>query len=143
MNIIQVRQYKSGHTDGHILIDGSTKPFCKTLEDVGRPVNIKVDGETCIPEGHYHAEVSLSQRFKKRMIMLYNADGKTVERDGIVFTGIRVHGVTKVEDTEGCVGAMYQSDGNGRAWDRASDDLCAMIDERIKNGETVTWTITS
>lgn len=143
MNILQVREYKDKHTDGDLFVDGARKRWCYTLEDPARPVNVKIPGNTCIPEGHYRVEVSVSTRFKKKMILLFNMDDRSIERNGIRFTGVRVHGVTKVEDTAGCVGAMYGSNGEGTAWHRASDDLCDFVEEAILTGEEVTWTITS
>lgn len=143
MHILQVREYKPNHTDGEIFINGGEGRFCHSLEDPGRPTNVKIAGQTCVGEGHYSVEVSHSRRFKKKMLLLYNMPDKSIERDGKRFTGVRIHGVTTVDDTRGCIGAMYAVDGQGGAWSRASDDLCDIVENALARGEKVTWTITS
>ena len=101
-NIIinQIREYKVNSTIGEIYINGEF--FCYSLEDVGRPANTKVYGETCIPEGVYKLKVNLSNRFKREMVLLYNQKDYSVDYNGVRFTGIRVHGGNDVGDTEGC-----------------------------------------
>lgn len=139
--INQIREYKKSHTDSEIYLDG--KKYCVGLEDVGRPVGVKVLAETCIPEGIYDVEVSLSNRFQKEMILLYNTPDKAVVRNGVRFTGVRVHGGNSVDNSEGCILANEHNDGAGKAWGRMSDYLCADIKKLIQSGETVKWVITS
>lgn len=139
--INQIREYKETHTDSEIYLNGDK--FCVGLEDVGRPYGVKVYGETAIPEGIYDVEVSVSNRFKKEMILLYNTPDKAVRRNGVEFHGVRVHGGNSVKDTLGCVLAMHYSDGKGNAWDRASDELCEEVKKLIQSGEVVKWVITS
>ena len=139
--ITQIRDYKEAHTDSEIYLDNVK--FCAGLEDVGRPYGVKVYGETCIPEGIYDVEVSVSNRFGKEMILLYNTPDKAVKKNGVEFHGVRVHGGNTVKDTLGCILAMYHSDGNGKAWDRASDDLKDKVKALLNKGEIVKWVITS
>lgn len=143
MRIIHIREYKPTHTDGEIFINGKEQRFCHTLEDVARPTNVKFYGETCIPEGCYDVIVSHSQRFNKPMLLLFNREDFSLVRDGKSFTGIRCHGGNDIEDSDACVIAAYQSNKNGRVWDRASDDLCELVAQAITKGERVQWITTS
>ena len=99
MNLKLVRDtFTKNSTIGKLYIDGVY--FCETLEDVDRKLtsenvkDVKVFGETAIPEGIYSLILSYSPRFKKLLPLLLNVPG---------FLGIRIHaGNTKV-DTHGCI----------------------------------------
>jgi hypothetical protein len=134
MIINQLRTYKENSTDFELFING--EDFCIGLEDVGRPHGVKVQNETCIPEGHYKASITFSHRFQKDMILLYNTGNNTVERFGVIFTGIRVHGGSTIEHTAGCPLVRYT---NGRS---ASHDLHNKVLDAINDGETIDWIIT-
>jgi hypothetical protein len=73
-----------------------------TLEDVPRPYGVKIPGETCIPDGVYKIELTWSPRFQKIMPLIYTEDDDSINKKGITFTGVRVHGGNTHEDTEGC-----------------------------------------
>lgn len=142
MKIINhIRSYEHDHTEGTLYVDQDR--FCHVLEDVGRPVGVKIKAETCIPEGVYSVAVTRSTRFKKDMILLYNQKDQTVSRFGADFSGVRAHGGNNVDDTEGCPLLNYHTDSKGSQWGRASDDLCAKIVEWIDGGHDVKWVISS
>jgi len=136
MIINQLRTYHEDFTESELFINGNDR-FCYVLEDVGRPYGVKVPRETCIPEGHYIVTISISTRWNKPMLLLYNTRERTVERFGVTFTGIRMHGGNDVDDTEGCPLTAYKSDHKGKVWDRASDDLLELVRDAMDNGEKV------
>lgn len=144
MKIInQIRTYKQDHTDSELYSPTQPTRFCHVLEDVGRPHGVKIDAETCIPEGVYNVIINRSTRFNKDMILLFNQEDKTVYRFGISFSGVRAHGGNDVDNTEGCPLVAYNSDLNGKVWGRASDDLLLIIRDWIDSGEEVRWIISS
>jgi hypothetical protein len=101
--ITQLRTYEKTSTKGELYVDGK-KLAGETLEDCGRPQGVKIQDETCIPEGEYSVQITLSNRFKKLMIVLYNEPSDHSVRDGTVkWTGIRVHSGVTIEHTAGCV----------------------------------------
>jgi hypothetical protein len=129
MVVTHLRNYLFDRTTGNISIEG--KVLGATLEDIGRPSGIKIQDETCIPEGNYKVAITQSQRFGRPMILLFtNPKTLACELDNIKFTGIRVHSGTKTAHTAGCV--LYQGDLKA---------LEAMIAERLNKGESVTWEI--
>lgn len=85
--------YTQFSTIGDLLINHQI--FCHTLEDVVRPLGApKVFGKTAIPAGRYQVVLTMSERFKRITPQLINVPG---------FTGVRIHGGNKPEDTEGCL----------------------------------------
>jgi len=85
-------------TLGSLFIDDVFE--CFTLEDVvrevpGMPVESwKIKGQTAIPAGTYRTQITLSNRFKKRLPILAGVAG---------FEGVRIHSGNTDADTEGCV----------------------------------------
>ena len=87
-----------------------------TCEDTDRKLEaggVKIPAHTAIPRGTYEVVVSMSNRFKKRMVEIKNVPG---------FSGIRIHGGNTHDDTEGCpllgktrtaVGVMHCAEVNG------------------------------
>lgn len=115
------------YTIGRLYVNGVY--FADTLEDADREVKIK--GETCIPEGTYRIDWTLSARFGKPMPLLLDVPN---------FRGVRIHSGNTPEDTEGCIlvgkntikGQVTQS----RAYTRLLYDL---IQEALEmNEEEVT-----
>ena len=53
-----------------MLVNG--KDYGTALEDVGRPAGVKVQDETCIPEGVYKVAITGSPTFGKPLMILYN-----------------------------------------------------------------------
>lgn len=101
---IKVRRlnYSSRTTIGELSIND--KFFCYTLEDTVRGEGIKVDRETAIPAGTYQVKLTMSNRFKRLMpIVFTESDGSTLKAKGISFSGVRIHGGNTHENTEGCI----------------------------------------
>ena len=144
MQILVKRSYKNRHTDGKLYINGLDDDhfFCHVLEDVGRPSGVKIDGETCIPEGIYYVCISRSARWGKDMLLLYNDHTtKYIDRDGVVFSGIRPHGGNNTKDTHGCPLVAYNSDEAGAIWNSASGDLFERVKQAIDDLDVVTWVV--
>jgi len=101
--INQLRTYYRDKTVSRLFIDGvEQQGTC--LEDCGRPDGIKIQDETCIPEGVYGVKITHSPQFKKPMIILFNEPSDLSVRDGTVkWTGIRVHAGINISHTAGCV----------------------------------------
>ena len=150
MIIEQVREYRDDYTlsvlfiTQHGIIEtDEVERFCYVLEDVGRPFGIKVQDKTCIPEGAYYVDITISSRWNKPMLILYNKADRSIQRGGIKFTGIRPHGGNDVDDTSGCPLCAYNSDNRGKIWTRASDDLLDLVRSAKDAGESVMWLINS
>jgi len=77
-------------TIGELFVNGVFE--CYTLEDIEREVKIK--GQTAIPKGVYKVGVSMSNRFKREMPILFDVKG---------FEGVRIHSGNTAEQTEGCI----------------------------------------
>jgi len=94
--------YRGGTTLGTLAFpDGYV---CQTLEDIVRAWGIKDGGTTAIPVGKYRMTVSMSQRFKREMVMVYTEPNKyELKANGIEFKGIRIHGGNTNRDTWGCI----------------------------------------
>jgi hypothetical protein len=128
---------------GMVFVDGEY--FCYSLEDVARPVGVKFKGETCLSEGVYKMGVTHSPRFDKSMIQLFTEGDYSINKGGIVFTGVRLHGGNDVDDSEGCplLGA------NSNYVDRVSN--CAGVNKRLielvqyaeNNGDDCIYVISS
>jgi hypothetical protein len=78
--------------------------ICWVLEDKVRPNGEKVPGQTAIPTGRYKLSISMSNRFKREMVLVHDVPG---------FEGIRIHGGNRPEDTEGCL--LVARNRNSRA----------------------------
>lgn len=101
--IIEVnrRPSKLETTIGAMLIDG--QHFSHTLEDEVRPDGEKIAGKTAIPAGEYLVTVTMSNRFKRMMPLLYNTSRATVKKGSVEFAGVRIHGGNTHFDTDGCI----------------------------------------
>jgi len=140
--IIQKRKYYKDYTESELSVPEITLDIW-VLEDVGRPVGVKIDGETCIPEGTYQVSITHSTRFKKDMMLLSNQADGTVTKDGVSFAGVRPHGGNKTADTHGCPLCNFHTKHNGEQYGRASDAIFEKVKQWIADGEFVYWVITS
>ena len=68
--------------------------ICYVLEDAVRPDNIKVYGDTAIPQGTYSIRNSMSNRWQKIYPEIMDVPN---------FTGIRLHGGNSKIHTKGCL----------------------------------------
>ena len=75
---------------GELWID-DTK-FCDTLEPID-----------CVPNGKYNLILTRSNRFRYLMPLLYNTPDDSVQGDGRVWSGIRIHSGNSIADTQGCI----------------------------------------
>ena len=117
----------TGCTIGRLSVDGRHE--CYTCEDVTRPGQPKVPGQTAIPEGRYQVVITMSNRFKVRLPLLLDVPG---------FTGIRIHPGNTAADTEGCIlpglGMLPDRVTQSRA---AFDRLFQKIEAALAGGEQV------
>lgn len=80
----------NGATMGCLFVDGRWVAF--TLEDQIR--DVKIPGETCIPEGRYRIALTKSERFQMVLPLLLAVSQ---------FDGIRIHAGNTHADTAGCI----------------------------------------
>lgn len=137
--ITQIREYKSKATMGEILVDNSH--VCYTLEDIGRPHGVKIQEDTCIPEGCYNAQVTFSPRFKRDMILLSTPGHSSIIRHGVSFSGLRVHKGNHVENTEGCILVGANTNSKDRIWNCTPSDK--FLTELVRSNKDCLWVITS
>lgn len=91
------REYYEDRTIGHFFFAG--EKFCFTLEPRVRGLmEPKVPGLTAIPAGEYEVKLTYSPAFKRVTPEIMNVPG---------FTGVRLHGGNRPEDTEGCPLVAY------------------------------------
>ena len=104
--IINIKRTEKGKntTLGHLYYN--KEKFCYTLEDTVRRGE-KIPGVTAIPEGVYKCKVTYSDRFKRKMILLYNEPDFSIKSGMMRFTGVRIHGGNRHTDTEGCPLVAY------------------------------------
>jgi hypothetical protein len=136
--IIQVRSYKKDATMSEVHIGDEV---FYAIEDVGRPNNIKIAKETCIPEGIYEAKITFSNRFQKETIELFTIGLPHVEKCGVKFTGIRVHAGNTTFDTEGCPILGVNTNSVDKVWNCAPAVQTAF--NFVKNSTSCYWIITS
>lgn len=128
-------------TFGDWLIDGA--PTYKTLEDAvreipGEPVEKwKIKGKTAIPAGRYRLTLERSPRFGSDTITVNNVPG---------FVGVRVHGGTDVNSTEGCpiIGDHIDEESltiSGAKLRGVLTKLKETMRAAIKSGDTVWLTV--
>ena len=129
MRLVLQRSPSSAHsTIGELSVDGRFE--CFTLEDVIRPVGVKVPGQTCIPPGIYAVQLTMSQRFSRVLPLLVNVP---------MFDGIRIHPGNTDADTEGCILVGW---GKGADQITQSRDAFASMFAKLRSAEAMGQTIT-
>jgi hypothetical protein len=131
--LLQRENCGKDYTRGRLFINGIFE--CYTLEDTDRKMEDggeKVYGGTCIPRGTYSIDVTLSNRFKRRLPILKNVPG---------FEGIRIHPGNTAADTEGCilVGVKDDSREDKVLMSRVTfDGLFGRIEKALLRSEKIT-----
>lgn len=119
--VLSRKEYGDTSTLGDLYVDGEWESV--TLEDAIQPNDVKIPGQTCIPDGTYTVVITPSPKFKRDLPLLVNVPG---------FDGIRIHPGNTPDDTAGCllVGENYQMIAgvpflmhSGRAFDRLFNKL--------------------
>jgi hypothetical protein len=132
---IEIRRTSFGpeFTEGELYVDGSL--LCYTLEDAVR--DTKVYGKTAIPCGRYRLTVTMSNRFKRRMILVNDVPN---------FEGVRIHAGNTAADTHGCplVGMVKTSPNDGFIGEsrRAEAKVFNLVDSALMRGEEVWLDVT-
>lgn len=94
------------YTEGRLSFDG--RRVCDTVEDRDRDENrngrldageVKIQGETAIPNGRYRVTLEYSPKFSPR----YGGRRIPTIHDVPGFSGIRMHTGNDARDSEGCV----------------------------------------
>ena len=141
--LLQRAPSEEATTLGELFVaSANNQKFCLTLEDQVRtdnPLTLanegeKVYGKTAIPAGRYELTITMSPRFKKRMILVNGVKG---------FTGIRIHSGNTAEDTEGCilVGAVKDSSKRIHGGSAVLPLLFALVDTALSAGRRVFLTV--
>ena len=114
-------------TIGEMYVDGNFQ--CYTLEDVVRPANEKVFGETAIPAGRYRVTITYSPHFGCDLPLVNDVPN---------FSGVRIHPGNSAADTEGCILVGLGKTENTITQSRlAFSGLFAEIRDAIEQGEEV------
>jgi len=120
-------------TIGELMVNGEHE--CWTLEDVVRPMGVKVYGETAIPYGTYNVVVTFSNRFQRDLPLVVNVPG---------FDGIRIHPGNTAADTHGCLLVGKGRTGTSVTESRlAFNTLFTKIRDAFSRGEKITITYKS
>jgi len=141
MNLMLKRtDFTDKSTIGELTING--KFICYVLEDKDRGLKdsmdikeiamLKLYGVTAIPYGTYKVDLTMSNRFKKVLPILYKVKG---------YEGVRIHSGNTAEHSLGCLIV-----GRKKGIDKVSESLLAMGDlmsilERVPVNEEITITI--
>jgi hypothetical protein len=139
MIVNQLRTYLRDRTTSLTFVNGVQHGAA--LEDTGRPHGVKIAKETCIPEGTYRVDLTLSPRFGRKMLLLSNVESDKSVREGEAqWTGIRVHDGKDIQHTEGCLlyGAAVK---DGILVSGKLAELEAMVEKELAAGGRVLWVI--
>ena len=125
--LLQRKIFNKTNCIGELFIN--EKWFCYILEDIIRGKGSKIKGETAIPAGNYFVEVTMSNRFKKRMPLVYNTSDFKVVANGKTFEGVRFHNGLNETHSEGCLLTGYKTNGLTISG-KAGDDLTKLLDNK-------------
>ncbi len=135
--------YRGESTLG-IMYDPEGNEFCYVLEDTVRAYGIKDKGNTAIPHTQddtlYNLTVAESPKYgtvatvytREQAGMYY------VEKGGVVFTMIRVHGGNRHDDTMGCLLVNRHRDiSNMTAWGSMKKEFAEIVGKYQADGYSV------
>lgn len=136
-NVVVIRDIFSDDTTiGKLYINDEY--FCYTLEDTVRAYGVKVHGKTAIPKGTYYLKLSMSSRFKRIMPMVFTEEnGYEVDKGGITFKGIRIHGGNTNLNTEGCILVAYKKLSDKKIQGTAEKDLVKELEKYDRMNLTI------
>ena len=145
MNTVTLQLVRDTYTNGTTLgklygVNGEY--LCETLEDIVRGWGIKHGGTTAIPTTTggtpYRLTVSISQRFKRKMVMVYTEPNKyEIKKNGIGFKGVRIHGGNTNANTWGCIIVAANRSGKERVQNTREAFVTDYVEKLIKAGKTV------
>lgn len=134
------------YTEGRLSFDG--KYVCDTIEDRDRDINrngrldgdeVKIQGETAIPNGRYRVTLEYSPKFSPR----YGGRRIPTIHDVPGFSGIRMHTGNTANDSEGCVIVGIRHTAGMVRDSRATlfDDVIPPMEAAEKRNEAIWITI--
>ncbi len=129
MNLILRRRPSNDKcTIGELYRDGNMISY--TLEDVVR--DVKIFGETAIPQGRYKITITYSKHFDRYLPLLNDVPG---------YEGVRIHPGNTDKDTEGCVlpGMSIGPDGNSILESRFAFNKIYKVIEDSLNAKEEVW----
>ena len=145
MIINQIRRDVGEDSEGReyckSLVFINCKRFCYALEDTPRPYGQKIPGKTAIPSGVYRVSITFSNKYQRDMILIHDENSTEINKNGMHFDGVRVHGGNDVDDTDGCPLVAYNDAGPGKIYGRADKELFEQVKSCIDAGEYVYWII--
>lgn len=125
------RRFKGdGYTIGSLYVNG--EKFCDTLEDKVRDLaggEVKVPGETAIPEGRYRVIVNRSPKFGRDLPRLLDVP---------MFEGVLIHRGNTAEDSAGCI-LVGENKVQGKVINSTpyEERLVALCKAALAMGETI------
>jgi hypothetical protein len=105
-----------------------TEYFGYTLEDAVRPWNIKIHGETSIPEGEYEINIRWSPKFSRNVIWIRHVPN---------FDFIYIHALNTNDETLGCIGIAQNYDGKKTIQGSLEKKLFSVVEGYLANGKRV------
>lgn len=142
LHLTLIRKWKkSDYTIGQLYAGG--RLICNTVEDADRGLNMymketeiknkKVYAETAIPAGTYKLAVSVSPKFKRKLIEVLNVPG---------YSGIRIHKGNTAKDSAGCIiPGENKIQGGVINSTKYEELLTSMVESALNNKEEAYLTI--
>jgi len=111
--VLYRRWFSTNSTIGELFLSKKqSERLCYLLEDEARPEGVKLKTATCIPAGEYFIEMTFSNRFQRKLPLIYNKETwitpngdkkySIVSSGSAIWEGIRIHPGNDANDTEGC-----------------------------------------